>query len=47
MSLKFTGDLNVVAMKNDAKLEEEFTCCFKMVWEIWKILTQKSKKFAF
>ena len=29
MSLKFTGELLDMAMKNDAKIEEEFTCQFK------------------
>ena len=29
MSLKFTGELCVMTMKNDAKLEEELTCRFK------------------
>ena len=29
VSLKFTGDLLVMAIKNDAKLEEELTCRFK------------------
>ena len=29
MSLKFTGELYVMAMKNDAKFEEELTCHFK------------------
>ena len=28
MSLKFTGELFVMTMKNDAKLEEELTCRF-------------------
>ena len=30
MSLKFTEELCVMAMKNDAKIEEELTCCFKI-----------------
>ena len=30
MSLKFTGELFVMTMKNDAKLEEELTCRFKI-----------------
>ena len=30
MSLKFTGELNVMRMKNDAKFEEELTCQFKI-----------------
>ena len=28
MSLKFTGDFFVMAMKNDAKFEGELTCQF-------------------
>ena len=30
MSLEFTGELCVMAMKNDAKFEEELTCHFKL-----------------
>ena len=30
MSLKFTEKLIVMAMKKDAKLEEELTCCSKI-----------------
>ena len=30
MSLKFTGELCVMRMKNDAKFEEELTCQFKI-----------------
>ena len=30
MSLKFTGELYVMTMKNDAKFEEELTCQFKI-----------------
>ena len=29
MSLKFTEVLCAMTMKNDAKFEEELTCCFK------------------
>ena len=29
MTLKFTEKLCVVTMKNDTKIEEELTCCFK------------------
>ena len=29
MSLKFTQELCVMTMKNDAKFEEEFACHFK------------------
>ena len=30
MSLKFTGELCVMTMKNDAKFEVELTCQFKI-----------------
>ena len=30
MSLKFTEELCVMAMKNDAKIEEELNCRFKI-----------------
>ena len=30
MRLKFTGEFCVMTMKNDAKLEEELTCQFKI-----------------
>ena len=30
MSLKFTGELGVMTMKNDSKFEEELTCQFKI-----------------
>ena len=30
MSLKFTEDLCVMTMKNDNKIKEELTCCFKI-----------------
>ena len=30
MSLKFTGELCVMTMKNDAKFEIELTCQFKI-----------------
>ena len=30
MTLKFTGKFCVMAMKNDAKFEEELTCQFKI-----------------
>ena len=52
MSLKFIEELPVMTMKNDTKIEEELTCCFKIV----KIdmrnsmnfdpSTRKSKKIA-
>ena len=30
MSLKFTGEFFLMAIKNDAKFEEELTCQFKI-----------------
>ena len=50
MTLKFTEELRVMTMKNNAKLEEEYTCHFKT--EMRNLTnadssTQKSKKFAF
>ena len=48
MSLKFTGELCVMTMKNGAKFEEDLTCQFKINM---KNLTnfdpssQKSQKF--
>ena len=30
MSSKFTGDLFVIRVKNDAKFEEDLTCQFKI-----------------
>ena len=49
MSLKFTGELSVITMKNDAKIEEELTCQFKI--DIRNLTnfdpsTRKSQKFA-
>ena len=49
MSLKFTGELCVMTMKNDAKFEEELTCRFEI--DIKNLMnfdpsTQKSKKIA-
>ena len=48
MSLKFTGELFVMTMKKDAKLEEELTC-FKIEMRTlmnFNPSTQKSQKFA-
>ena len=39
VSLKFTEELCIVTMKNDAKFEEELTGCFKIDTIIWQILT--------
>ena len=49
MSLKFTGELCVMTMKNDTKFEDELTCHFKI--DMRNLInfdptTQKSKKFA-
>ena len=49
MRLKFTGELCVTAMKNDAKFEEELSCQFKI--EMGNLMnfdqsTQKSERFA-
>ena len=49
MSLKFTGELFVMTMKKDAKLEEELTCRFKVDMTTLMSFdpsTQKSQKFA-
>ena len=50
MTLKFTEELCVMTMKNDAKHEEELTCHFKTEMRNLTSVdssTQKSKKFAF
>ena len=49
MSLKFTGELCVITMKNDAKFEEELTCQFKIDMRNltnFDPRTRKSQKFA-
>ena len=49
MSLKFTGELCVVTMRNNAKFEEDLTCRFKIDinnWTNFDPRTQKSHKFA-
>ena len=49
MSLKFTEELCVTTMKNDAKFEEELTCRFKTDMKNLTNFdqpTQKSQKFA-
>ena len=50
MSLKFTGKLCLMTMKNDAKFEDDLTCQFKI--DMKKLAdfekrTKKSQKFAF
>ena len=50
MSFKCTVELCVMTMKNDAKIEEELTCRFKIDMRNFKSFdpsTQKSKKFVF
>ena len=49
MSLKFTGELCVMTMKNDAKFEEELTWQSKIDLRSLKnidLSTQKSQTFA-
>ena len=41
--LKFTEELCIITMKNDAKFEEEMTCLFKIDNTIWRILTREFK----
>ena len=48
--LKLTGELFVMTMKNDAKLDEELTCRFKI--DVRTLInfdssTRKSQKFTF
>ena len=48
MSLKFTGELCLIRMKNDAKFEEDLTCQFKIAMRNFANFdpsTQKSQKF--
>ena len=49
MSLKFTQELCVMRMKNDAKFEEDLTCQFKIDMRNLTnvdLSTQKFQKFA-
>ena len=49
MSLKFSGELFVMTMKKDSKLEEELTCRFKIGMRTltnFDLSTRKSQKFA-
>ena len=49
ISLKFTGDLCYMTMKNDTKIEEELTCRFKIEMKNltdFDPITRKSPKFA-
>ena len=50
MSLKFTGDLCVMTINNDAKIEQKSTCQFKIDMKNLKNFdpsTQRSQKYAF
>ena len=50
MSLKFTEELCVKTMKNDAKFEEELTCHFKVDMSNltnFDLSTRKSQKLHF
>ena len=49
MSLKFTGELCIMTIKNDAKFQEELTCKFKIDMRNltkFDLSPQKSQKFA-
>ena len=49
MSLKFTGELSVMTVKNESKFEKELTCQFKVDMRDltnFNPSTQKSPKFA-
>ena len=49
MNLKFTGELCVMTMKNDAKFVEELTCQFKTDMKNltnFDLSIRKSQKFA-
>ena len=49
MSLKFTGELCVMTIKNDAKFEKESTCLFKIDMRNFTnidLSTQKTQKIA-
>ena len=46
MSLRFSGELCVMRMKNGAKIEEELTSQFKTDMINFDSSTQKSQKFA-
>ena len=49
MSLKFTQELCVMTIKNDAKFEEELTCRFKIYMRNltnFDLSTRKSQTFS-
>ena len=47
MSLKFTGELFVMTIKNDAKLEEELTCRVKIDMRNLTSFDPSTQKFIF
>ena len=47
MTLKFTEELCVMAMKNNAKFEEELTCHFKTDMRILTRALENLKKLLF
>ena len=50
MTLEFAEEICVMTMKNDTKIEEELTCCFKIDMRNFTNFdpsTRKSKKFVF
>ena len=40
MSLRFTRELCVMTVKNDAKLKRNWLVSSKLIWGIWRILTR-------
>ena len=46
MSLKFTGELFAMTIKNDEKFEQELTCQFRRNLRNFDHGTQKFQKFA-
>ena len=47
MSLKFTGELFVMTIKNDAKVEEELTCRVKIDMRNLTSFDLSTQKFIF
>ena len=45
VSFKFTKDLCVMKLKNDARIEKELTCRFNIGKGIWRILTRALESF--
>ena len=46
MNIKFTEELCIMTMKNDAKFEQELSCRFKIETTIWRILTRALSKIS-